>query len=166
LVWVLGILFTLVRGNWMMVNGWEYVDLDFLSIVIGYLFLAYGQTAAGVFAFGQGLTADLVSAGLEGISTAVYLAVFGTVYLGCRFFNLEEPKGQMIIVSSSILVKKGLFLGLLSFFSMNVAIPKGTILVILSSGLLTGLATPIVFYLLGRVRGMLSRERPRGTEVP
>jgi hypothetical protein len=159
---VLGILFILVKGSWAMRFGTDYFDLDLLSIATAYLFLVCGPLAAGAFAFGQGLLADLVSGGLEGISTAIYLAVFGTIYVGCRFFDLGGVKGQFIIVSSAILVKKGLFLALLSFFAVDVFIPKGYVLVVLASGLITGFATPILFYLFGRVKSMLSREPPRG----
>lgn len=132
-----------------------------LSIAIAYLFLACGPLAAGFFALGQGLLLDLLSGGLEGISTAAYLAVFGTVYLGCRFFDLEEFKGQFIIVSSAVLLKESLFLLLLSFFAKNVVIPNGYVLAMLVSSVIAGLVTPFGFYILGRIGFALSRDKTR-----
>ena len=38
--------------------GLEFFDLDLLTIITAYLFLSYGQTAAGTFAFGQGFLID------------------------------------------------------------------------------------------------------------
>jgi len=163
LIWVVGILFTLVRGSWMTLLGSDLLDLDLLTIIIGYLFLAYGPLAAGIFAFGQGLVADLLAGGLEGVSTAVYLGVFGTVYLGRRFFDLEGPKGQFIIVSLAVLVKKGLFLALLFSFALNLVMPERYAVLILGSALITGLASPVAFHLFGRLKSALSRERPKGS---
>lgn len=132
--------------------GLNLTDLDLLTIIIAYLFLFYGQTATVVFAFGQGILIDLFSGGLHGLFTFLYLCVFGGVYLGSQFFNLQHPRGQMIIVALAVLLKKMMFFMMLTVFYHRLAFSKDFLWV---SGLLvmgTGLISPILFYLFDCLR--------------
>ena len=132
--------------------GLNLTDLDLLTIIIAYLFLFYGQTATVMFAFGQGILIDLLSGGLHGLFTFLYLCVFGGVYLGSQFFNLQHPRGQMIIVALAVLLKKVMFFMMLTVFYHRLAFSKDFLLV---SGFLvvgTGLISPILFYLFDCLR--------------
>ncbi len=132
--------------------GLNLADLDLLAIIIAYLFLFYGQTATVIFAFGQGILIDLLSGGLHGLFTFLYLCVFGGVYLGSQFFNLQHPRGQMIIVALAVLLKKVIFFLMLTVFYHRLAFSKDFLLV---SGFLvvgTGLISPILFYLFDCLR--------------
>ncbi len=132
--------------------GLNLTDLDLLTIIIAYLFLFYGQTATVMFAFGQGILIDLFSGGLHGLFTFLYLCVFGGVYLGSQFFNLQHPRGQMIIVALAVLLKKVMFFMMLTVFYHRLAFSKDFLWV---SGLLvmgTGLISPILFYLFDCLR--------------
>lgn len=132
--------------------GLNLSDLDLLTIIIAYLFLFYGQTATVMFAFGQGILIDLFSGGLHGLFTFLYLCVFGGVYLGSQFFNLQHPRGQMIIVALAVLLKKVMFFMMLTVFYHRLAFSKDFLWV---SGLLvlgTGLISPILFYLFDCLR--------------
>ncbi len=136
----------------MSIVGLNLTDLDLLTIIIAYLFLFYGQTASVVFAFGQGILIDLFSGGLHGLFTFLYLCVFGGVYLGSQFFNLQHPRGQMIIVALAVLLKKVMFFLMLTVFYHRLAFSKDFLWV---SGLLvmgTGLISPILFYLFDCLR--------------
>ena len=136
----------------MSIVGWNLTDLDLLTIIIAYLFLFYGQTATVIFAFGQGILIDLLSGGLHGLFTFLYLCVFGGVYLGSQFFNLQHPRGQMIIVALAVLLKKVMFFMMLTVFYHRLAFSKDFLLV---SGFLvvgTGLISPILFYLFDCLR--------------
>ncbi|TET86738.1 MAG: hypothetical protein E3J46_07440 [Desulfobacteraceae bacterium] len=136
----------------MSIMGLNLTDLDLLTIIIAYLFLFYGQTATVVFAFGQGILIDLFSGGLHGLFTFLYLCVFGGVYLGSQFFNLQHPRGQMIIVALAVLLKKVMFFMMLTVFYHRLAFSKDFLWV---SGLLvmgTGLISPILFYLFDCLR--------------
>ena len=136
----------------MSIVGLNLADLDLLTIIIAYLFLFYGQTATVIFAFGQGILIDLLSGGLHGLFTFLYLCVFGGVYLGSQFFNLQHPRGQMIIVALAVLLKKVMFFMMLTVFYHRLAFSKDFLLV---SGLLvlgTGLISPILFYLFDCLR--------------
>ena len=90
---------------------WGSVRLepDLMTIFVAYIFLFYGGTAAGASAFGQGLLIDLFSGGVHGLFTMLYSCVFVTVSLASRSLNLNGTKGQIIIVSVAVLIKKSLF---------------------------------------------------------
>jgi len=136
----------------MSIVGLNLADLDLLTIVIAYLFLFYGQTATVMFAFGQGILIDLFSGGLHGLFTFLYLCVFGGVYVGSQFFNLQHPRGQMIIVAMAVLLKKVMFFMMLTVFYHRLAFSKDFLWV---SGFLvigTGLISPILFYLFDCLR--------------
>ena len=136
----------------MSIVGLNLTDLDLLTIIIAYLFLFYGQTATVIFAFGQGILIDLFSGGLHGLFTFLYLCVFGGVYLGSQFFNLQHPRGQMIIVAMAVLLKKVMFFMMLTVFYHRLAFSKDFLWV---SGFLvigTGLISPILFYLFDCLR--------------
>ena len=136
----------------MSIVGLNLTDLDLLTIIIAYLFLFYGQTATVIFAFGQGILIDLFSGGLHGLFTFLYLCVFGGVYLGSQFFNLQHPRGQMIIVALAVLLKKVMFFLMLTVFYHRLVFSTDFLWV---SGLLvmgTGLISPILFYLFDCLR--------------
>jgi rod shape-determining protein MreD len=134
------------------IMGLNLADLDLLTIIIAYLFLFYGQTATAMFAFGQGILIDLFSGGLHGLFTFLYLCVFGGVYLGSQFFNLQHPRGQMIIVALAVLLKKGMFFMMLTVFHNRLAFSKDFLWVTGFLVMGTGLISPILFYLFDCLR--------------
>ena len=134
--------------------GSDIFDPDLLTIITAYLFLSYGQTSSGAFAFGQGFLIDLFSGGLHGLFTFLYLGVFGAIYLGCRFFDLQSPKGQVSIVFLAVLFKKILFLFVLVLFSPEVAFEGPFFLISGTSAIITGLLATIIFYLFNRLRAI------------
>ncbi len=140
--------------------GSDFFDLDLLTIITAYLFLSYGQTAAGTFAFGQGFLVDIFSGGLHGLFSLICILVFGVIYLGCRFFDLQTPKGQMIIVSLAVLFKKILFLVVLVLFSPKATFIGPFLWISAGSAIITGLAASVIFYLFDRL-GAVSLEDAR-----
>ena len=127
-------------------------DLDLVTILTAYLFLFYGQTSTAVFAFGQGLLIDLFSGGVHGLFTFLYLSAYGGIYGGARFFNLQHPKGQMIIVSLTVLLKKLMFFIMVTLFYQNVRFSTGFLWVTLASAIGTGLIAPVLIYLFNFLR--------------
>ena len=148
---------TLLAGIWGDPWGFDFLDLDFLTILTAYLFLTFGPVAAGVFALGQGFLIDVFSGGPHGLFTASYLSVFFIVLLGSRFFNLLNPKGQVIIVSLAVTLKNAMLLILLSIFSQDIVYSKTLLLVSLVSICGTGLTSPLFFQLFNHFRGIPTR---------
>ncbi len=155
--WIGGVVATLLTGIWSDPWGLDFFDLDFLTILTAYLFMACGQILAGVFALGQGFLLDVFSGGLHGLFSAAYLSVFFVILAGSRFFNLLNPKGQIIIVSLSVLLKNAMLVLLLRIFSQDIDYSKTLLWVSLVSIGVTGLAAPILFQLFNRLRGVSKR---------
>jgi rod shape-determining protein MreD len=130
----------------------DLFGMDLLTIMIAYLFLLYGGTIAGTFAFGQGFLIDLLSGGLDGLFALLYLSVFGGIYLGCRFFNLQDPKGQIIIVFLAVLLKGTVFFIVLKAFSPQVVFSKSYVYSTGASAICAGLIAPMLFGLFNRIQ--------------
>lgn len=126
---------------------------DLLTILMVYLFLFHGHTAAVTFAFGQGFLIDLFSGGLHGLYTALYLIVFAAISLGARFFNLLSITVQVFVVLVAVLLKDMLFLVMLKVFSPDIYIPKSFLLTSGAFAMVTALIAPIIFYLFNRLTG-------------
>ena len=138
--------------------GSDFLDLDLLTIMTAYLFLYYGHTSVGIFAFGQGLLIDIFSGGLHGLFAFLYLCVLGAIYLGCPFLDLHAPKGQVIIIASAVLFKKIIFLMVLIAFSPDVVFLKSFLWISGASVIGTGLISPVLFHIFNRLRGISTKD--------
>ena len=134
--------------------------MDFLTILTAYLFLFCGPVVTGAFAFGQGLLIDVLSGGLDGLFAFLYICVFGGIYLGSRLFDLNHPKGQVLLVSSAELLKRVVFFVVIALFSKEAVFSKHYILISVSSAVCTGLCAPVLFYLFNRLRGISPKDDP------
>jgi hypothetical protein len=148
------LVFTLTKGMWANCVSLDLFNLDLLTIMTAYLFLLYGGTIAGTFAFGQGCLMDIFSGGLDGLFALLYLSVFGGIYLGCRFFNLQDPKGQGILVFLAVLLKGTLSFIVLKAFYPLVFFSKSYIFITGISAIGAGLIAPIIFGLFNRLRSI------------
>jgi hypothetical protein len=74
--------------------------------------------------------------------------------LGCRFFDLQTPKGQVILVSLAVLFKKILFLFVLVLFSQKVTFSGPFLWISVASAIITGLMATIIFYLFNSLRAI------------
>jgi cell shape-determining protein MreD len=128
--------------------------------LIAYLFLSYGLVATGAFAFGQGLFIDLLSGGLNGLFAFLYLSVFGGIYLGSRVFELNHPKGQVLLISSATLLKRIIFFAVVVLFSKEAVFSTNYMLTSLGSAVCTGLLAPVLFYLLNHLRRGFTKDDP------
>lgn len=119
---------------------------------------------SSIFAFGLGLLLDVFSGGLPGLFTLISLSAFGAVHVACRFLHLQGPKGQMAIVSLAVFLKLLLLLVLLTSFFSEIVIPASLLWSYGVSALLSGLAAPLAFHLLDRLRSMCFRLVRRSSE--
>jgi rod shape-determining protein MreD len=153
-IWILGFLFSLIKGKCMNILGSDLLDMDLLIIMMSYLFLYYGTIATVTFAFGQGLLVDVFSGGLHGLFTTLYLVLFAWIYLGFRIFNPRDPKGQAIIASMGILLKKVLFLAIMTVFSLELYVSIHFLWISGISIVVTGLMAPFLFYIFNWLGGL------------
>jgi rod shape-determining protein MreD len=129
---------------------YNYFDVDLVTIIVAYLFVSYGKTGAGFFAFGQGFLIDIFSAGLLGLFTLLYLVVFLGINLGHRFFNLHSPRGLILLISLAVLLKGLLFIVFLDVFSLEIIVSSSSFLSLAVSALWTGLVAPFFFYIFNQ----------------
>jgi len=152
-----GLVFTLTKGNWVNLLGLDIFDLDLLIILITYLLFLYGQTAAGIFAFGQGFLVDLFSGGFNGLFAFLYLSIFGGICIGSRFVNINNPKGQFIIVFMAVFMKKVVFFIVLSLFYQEILFSTSFLWISGVSVIGTALIAPLIFYLFNHLRNFLEK---------
>jgi len=124
----------------------EYFDVDFVIIILAFLFAFYGDMGAGIFALGQGLLIDIFSTGLLGLFTFLYLIIFMGIRLGSRFFNLRTIKGLIIIISLAVIFKKILFITFLHLFSLEITFSFSFFMAAVSSAICSGMISPFLFY--------------------
>jgi hypothetical protein len=142
----------------------DLFDLDLVTILAAYLFWSCGGLAAGFFAFGQGFLIDIFSGGMHGLFTSIYLVSFGGVYLGSLFFNLQDPRGQFVIIFLAVLLTKIVFLIILKMFAAQVTLDESSFWMLGASTVGTGLAAPVLFYLLNRMKPAVAKGRQEASE--
>ena len=122
-------------------------DVDLIIIIIVYLLIYYGETGAGIFAFGQGLLIDIFSGGIPGLFTLLYLIIFLCIKLGSLPLDLLSTGGQVVIIFLAVLLKKVLMIIFLHLFSLDIAFSSSDFLLFVSSAVCSGLIAPFLFYL-------------------
>jgi len=162
IVWVLGILYTLVKGRVMNSVGSTFIDLDLLTILTAYLFLFHGPVGAGIFAFWQGSVIDLFSGGAYGIFALLYLCVFGGIALGSQYVNPQHRRGLMLLVTLAVLLKRGLFMAIVKGSQPEADIGGATIWIAVASAVVTGLVAPFIFFILNKAREISTEDGPTG----
>ncbi len=151
-IWALGICWTLLRAHFISLEPSSFLEIDLIAILIAYVYLCYGGLQAAVFAAVQGLVVDIFSAGPVGFFLSLYLSVCGLAVLLSMLFDLSNPKGQGFIVGYGVLLKKGLFILLLSAFSYRLILSESLVIYGALSVLLTAVSAPLCFMALDRVK--------------
>jgi len=165
-LWFLGLVYTLTKGKLVRFTGTELVALDLLTIVTAYTFLIYGQTGSCLFALSQGFFIDLFSGEMHGLFTFLYICIFGGIWLGSRFFNLQTPKGQIFIVSLVMLTKNVIFIIMVAAFSQEFFFPRSFFWFSGALLIFTGLSAPVLFFVFDRLRDVLSEEKGKSPTEP
>lgn len=132
--------------------------MDLIAIITSYILLSHGPVGAGIFAFGQGLLIDCYSAGLVGLFTLLYLVVFLGMSIGSSFFDPNSPRAVMILVTTAVLTKGILLMGILNAFSLEAYDASAALVCVLLSAVFSGLFAPIVFHVLNHLYRLLARK--------
>ena len=143
----MGILQVLFKGSFIAGMGSYFLDIDLVTVMIGYLLIHSGRTGACVYAFFMGMLVDLFAAGVPGLFTLLYMLVFLTIELGSRFFDLQTIKGAMILVFLGAFVRQSCVVGLLDILAYQVHFSSSLFLGFAVSAAVTGLIAPFVFSL-------------------
>jgi len=142
----------LTKGKFVLLMGTDLCVPDLLTIGVAYIFMIYGHIGACIFALSQGLFIDLFSGGMHGLFNFLYLIVFGGIWLVSCFFNLQSPKGQFVIISITMILKKMFLFLMLAAFSQDPFFPQSFLWVSIWLTVYTGLMAPVLFYLFNLVK--------------
>ena len=124
------------------------IDIEVVIVITVFLLAQGSETGAGVFALGQGLLTDILSGGLWGFHTILYLIIFLFVKIISRPFDLSSVFGQIAIIFIAVLLKEFLQIPILYLFSLNMNFSFSYLLISIISALSSSLIAPLIFYLL------------------
>jgi rod shape-determining protein MreD len=137
--------------------GSYFLDIDLVTVMIGYLLIHSGRTGACIYAFFFGMLIDFFAAGVLGLFALLYMLVFLIIEFGSRFFDLRSIKGQMILILLGALAREWCLVGLLHIFSYRVHFSSSLFLEFAVSAGVTALIAPFVFSLFEWLGGFFPR---------
>ncbi|MFC1867454.1 hypothetical protein ACFL0H_04905 [Thermodesulfobacteriota bacterium] len=148
MTWFISILFIIIKGSLVNNIFIKPLDIDIIIVIIVYLLIFYGETGAGIFAFGQGLITDIFSGGMLGLFALLYLIVFLCIKLASHLLNLLSTGCQMAVITMAVLLKEVLMAALLHLFPLEITFTFNDFLLFAFSAICSGLVAPFIFYFL------------------
>jgi rod shape-determining protein MreD len=129
-----------------------FFDIDLVIVITASLLARSGSAGAAIFAFGQGMLIDLLSAGFLGFFALLYVISFLCLELGARFFDLRSMQGQFILVVLVVFLKEMVLVGLLDAFAYEVVLSASLFFWFGASAFFTGLIAPVISSILKMVQ--------------
>ena len=127
----------------MIVKG---VDIDFIIIFTVY-FVASNESSPGIFAFCQGFLLDVLSGGVPGLFTLLYLLVYFVIRMASHPIDLLSPVGRTAVVFIAVMVKELLMVVFLNIFSLQYSFSTDSLFHFFLSAILTGIVSIFIYYL-------------------
>ena len=148
---MLSLVTILLKGS--MVNDLAplFFDIDLVIVITASLLIRSGSAGVAIFAFGQGMIIDLLSAGFLGFFALLYVISFLCLELGARFFDLASVQGQFILVGLVVFIKELVLVGLLDAFAFEVVLSASLFFWFGASAFFTGLIAPLISSILKTV---------------
>jgi cell shape-determining protein MreD len=128
-----------------------FFDIDLVNVITASLLIRSGSAGAAIFAFGQGMIIDLLSAGFLGLFALLYVISFLCLELGARFFDLASVQGQFLLVGLVVFIKELVLVGLLDAFAFEVVLSASLFFWFGASAFFTGLIAPLISSILKTV---------------
>jgi len=150
--WFLSLIYILLKGSVVNEIAPLFFDIDLVIVITASLLMSSGSVGAAIFAFGQGMLIDLLSAGFLGLFALLYIISFLCLELGARFFDLRSVQGQFILVGLVVLFKEVILVGLLDAFAFEVVLSASLLFWFGASAFFTGLIAPLIFSILSYVQ--------------
>jgi len=149
---LLSLVYILLKGS--VVNDLTplFFDIDLVIVITASLLIRSGSAGAAIFAFGQGMLIDLLSAGFLGLFALLYVISFLCLELGARFFDLASVQGQFILVGLVVFIKELVLVGLLDVFAFEVVLSASLFFWFAASAFFTGLIAPLISSILKTVQ--------------
>lgn len=145
---MLSLLYILFKGSVVNDLAPLFFDIDLVIVITASLLVRSGSAGAAIFAFGQGMFIDLLSAGFLGLFALLYVVSFLCLELGSRFFDLRSVQGQFILVGLVVFIKELVLVGLLDAFAFEVVLSASLFFWFGASAFFTGLIAPLISSIL------------------
>ncbi len=145
---MLSLLYILLKGSAVNNLAPLFFDIDLVIVITASLLVRSGSAGAAIFAFGQGMFIDLLSAGFLGVFALLYVVSFLCLELGSRFFDLRSVQGQFILVGLVVFIKELVLVGLLDAFAFEVVLSASLFFWFGASAFFTGLIAPLISSIL------------------
>jgi len=142
------LLYILLKGSVVNDLAPLFFDIDLVIVITASLLVRSGSAGAAIFAFGQGMFIDLLSAGFLGFFALLYVVSFLCLELGSRFFDLRSVQGQFILVGLVVFIKELVLVGLLDAFAFEVVLSASLFFWFGASAFFTGLIAPLISSIL------------------
>jgi cell shape-determining protein MreD len=152
MAWFLSLIYILLKGSAVNDLVPLFFDIDLVVVLTACLLLNSGSAGAAIFAFGQGMLIDLLSAGFLGLFALLYVISFLCLELGAKFFDLRSMQGQFLLVGMVVLIRELVLVGLLDAFAFEVALSAPLLLWFGVSAFFTGLIAPFLFSILKTIQ--------------
>ncbi|MGE5839420.1 MAG: hypothetical protein ACM34H_05755 [Deltaproteobacteria bacterium] len=148
---MLSLVYILLKGSVVNDLAPVFFDIDLVVVITASLLLRSGSAGAAIFAFGQGMLIDLLSAGFLGLFSLLYVISFLCLELGARLFDLASVQGQFILVGLVVLIREFVLVGLLDAFAFEVVLSASLFFWFGASAFFTGLIAPLISSILKAV---------------
>ena len=149
---MLSLVYILLKGSVVNDLAPLFFDIDLVIVITASLLIRSGSAGAAIFAFGQGMLIDLLSAGFLGLFALLYVISFLCLELGARFFDLRSVQGQFILVGLVVFIKELVLVGLLDVFAFEVVLSASLFFWFAASAFFTGLIAPLISSMLKTVQ--------------
>jgi len=150
--WGLSLIYILLKGSVVNEIAPVFFDIDLVVVITAFLLMRSGTVGAAVFAFGQGMLIDLLSAGFLGLFALLYVLSYLCLELGARFFDLRSVQGEFILVGLVVYFRELVLVGLLDAFAFEVVPSASLFFWFGASAFFTGLIAPLIFSILSYVQ--------------
>jgi rod shape-determining protein MreD len=148
LIWLVCILFVLLRGSVAHLIRAEWLYIDLVPIFLIYLIAKEQNLKALYIAFVVGLLTDIFSSCHLGLCAFAYSAILLGINSCRQFLDFTNIKTSVVLVAVFVLAKWFLVLIVMSAFPSGQTLPSINAVLVVFSALLTGLITPVLFYVL------------------
>ena len=145
---MLSLVYILFKGSVVNDLAPVFFDVDLVIVITASLLIRSGSAGVAIFAFGQGMIIDLLSAGFLGFFALLYVISFLCLELGARFFDLRSVQGQFILVGLVVFVKELVLVALLDAFAFEVVLSASLFFWFGASAFFTGLIAPVISSIL------------------
>ena len=164
LLWMISILFVLMKGNIINFVGIHFFDIDLVIIIITQFLLMDRERGAGVFALGQGLVIDVYSGGPLGLFTLLYLMLFLSIHIGSGLLDIRSVKGQAIIILLAVLLKGGLLISFLHIFSLEIHVSYSILWAFAGSAVCSGIMGPLILHIFHSAETLIAGSKEDDSE--